>query len=108
MKYLATISFLMLAASAQAEAPPPAKLPLKLLADVPLSGRATRWDYASLDERSGMLFLAHMGDDVVTVFDTRAQRVVADIPGISNVHGVLAIPELGRVYATATGSNQVV
>jgi YVTN family beta-propeller protein len=27
---------------------------------------------------------------------------------VSKVHGVLAIPELGRVYASATGSNEVV
>jgi len=30
------------------------------------------------------------------------------IDGISKVHGVLAIPELARVYASATGSNEVV
>lgn len=83
-------------------------LPLTTVADIPLTGRTTRWDYASLDESSGLLFLAHLGDSVVTVFDTKAQRIVADIPGIRDVHGVLAIPELGRVYASATGSNEVV
>ena len=83
-------------------------LPLKTLADVPLTGHATRWDYASLDPRTHLLFIAHMGDSVVTVFDTRTQAVVADIPNIGDVHGVLAIPELGRVYASSTGSNEVV
>ena len=28
------------------------------------------------------------------VFDTRARRVVADLPGFSSVHGVIAVPEL--------------
>jgi YVTN family beta-propeller protein len=42
------------------------------------------------------------------VFDTKNQRVVANVPSISDVHGLLAVPELGRVYATATGSNEVV
>jgi hypothetical protein len=42
------------------------------------------------------------------VFDTRAQRVVTRIEGISKVHGVLAVPELARVYVSATGSNEVV
>ncbi len=83
-------------------------LPLSKVTDVPLTGQATRWDYASLDASSGMLFMAHLGDSVVTVFDTRQLRVVADIPDIRDVHGVLAIPELGRVYASATGSNELV
>jgi DNA-binding beta-propeller fold protein YncE len=42
------------------------------------------------------------------VFDTQAQRVVARIDGVSKVHGVLVIPELGKVYASATGINEVV
>jgi YVTN family beta-propeller protein len=77
------------------------------MADVPLPGRTTRWDYASLDEGAGLLFLAHLGDSVVTVVDTKTQRVAAEIHGIDDVHGVLAIPELSRVYASATGTNEV-
>ncbi|MFZ6760352.1 YncE family protein [Undibacterium sp. Ji50W] len=83
-------------------------LPLTIVADIPLAGNTTRWDYASLDGNNGLLFLAHLGDSVVTVVDTKAQKVVADIPNIAGVHGVLVIPELGRVYASATGSNEVV
>jgi DNA-binding beta-propeller fold protein YncE len=54
------------------------------------------------------LFIAHLGDSAVIVFDTQAQRVVARIADVSKVHGVLAIPELGKVYASATGTNEVV
>lgn len=35
-------------------------------------------------------------------------RVVGRVVNVSSVHGVLAIPELGRVYASATGANEVV
>lgn len=83
-------------------------LPLTTVADAPLTGRTTRWDYASLEPIRHHLFLAHLGDGVVTVFDTRRQRVVADIPGVNQVHGVLAIPDLDRVYASATGTDEVV
>ncbi|HEY9132726.1 MAG TPA: hypothetical protein VIM98_13285 [Dyella sp.] len=78
------------------------------VADAPLTGGATRWDYASLDPVAHRLYLAHLGDSVVTVFDTQTQKVVADVPNISHVHGVLFVPELGRVYASATGTNEVV
>ena len=52
--------------------------------------------------------MAHLGAGTVLVFDTRALRVIAEIPGVAQVHGVLAIPALGRVYATATGTREVV
>ena len=70
---------------------------LQPVADIPLGGNTTRLDYESLDHGRHLLFIAHLGDSAVIVFDTQAQRVIARIPGISKVHGVLAIPELGRV-----------
>ncbi|HEY6823348.1 MAG TPA: YncE family protein [Steroidobacteraceae bacterium] len=84
--------------------------PLKLqpLADVPLGGHTTRLDYASLDPRRHLLFIAHLGDGVLIVFDTETQRVSRRIAGLSKVHGVLAIPELDTVYASATGTNEIV
>jgi DNA-binding beta-propeller fold protein YncE len=88
-------------------ASPPA-LPLVRVVDVALGGRATRLDYESVDAARHRLFIAHLGDSAVIVFDTQERRVVARIPGISDVHGVLAIPELGIVYASATGTNEVV
>ena len=83
-------------------------LPLKHVEDVPLPGRASRFDYESYDPGRHLLFIAHLGDSEVVVFDTLASRVVARIPGIAAVHGVLAVPELSRVYASATGSNEIV
>lgn len=83
-------------------------LPLKHVEDVPLPGRASRFDYESYDPGRHLLFIAHLGDSEVVVFDTLASRVVARIPGISSVHGVLVVPELSRVYASATGTNEIV
>ena len=83
-------------------------LPLRVLEDVPLPGATSRFDYESLDPRSGLLFIAHLGAGAVIVFDTRRRRVIKAIDGIASVHGVLAVPELGRVYASATGTNQII
>ncbi len=83
-------------------------LPLKQLADVPLGGRPTRLDYASLDPDRHLLFIAHLGDGEVVGFDTRAARVIARITDVALAHGVLAIPAMSRVYASATGSNEIV
>ncbi|MGE5625249.1 MAG: YncE family protein [Bacillota bacterium] len=94
----------MAAAAAQAAAP----LPLVQVKDVPLTGGTTRLDYASPDPRNGLLFLAHLGDSTVTVFDTGSDKVVKDIADVGHVHGVLVVPELDRVYASATRTDEVV
>ncbi len=83
-------------------------LPLRDVAEVPLGGRATRLDYASIDPIRHLLFIAHLGDSAVIVVDMDRRRVVARISGIRHAHGVLAVPELGVVYASATGSGEVV
>jgi DNA-binding beta-propeller fold protein YncE len=78
-----------------------------LLADVPLPGRPGRFDYQSLDGRSGRLYIAEMGAGGLIAFDTRTRRVVARAGGLPKATGVLAIPELQRVYVSAPGSHRV-
>src|SRR4051794_29315603 len=84
-----------------------AKLPLRALNDVPLTGRATRLDYQSFDPQSGRLYIAHLGDDMLTVFDVNAGKVIGDVRDLKRVHGVLAVPDIHRVYASATGTNEL-
>jgi YVTN family beta-propeller protein len=85
-----------------------AALPLRVLADVPLTGGTTRFDYQSLDSSGGRLYIAHLGSDLMTVFDVNKQTVAGDVKDLKRVHGVLAVPELHRVYASATGTNELV
>src|SRR5690242_15424197 len=68
---------------------------IKLVADSPLAGGSSRFDYQSFDEQQGRLYIAHLGAGSITVFDTKTQKVVANIEGLLGVHGVLAVPELG-------------
>jgi YVTN family beta-propeller protein len=82
-------------------------LPLSTLHDVPLTGGASRFDYQSFDPNSGRLYIAHLGDGVLTVFDVNKETVVGDIKDLPRVHGVIAVPELHRIYASATGSNEL-
>jgi len=102
---LALLLLPLLAGAVPRVSTPP--LRLRTIADVPLAGGSSRLDYESLDERTGLLFIAHLGAGIVSVFDTKTQRIVANIPHIAGVHGVLAVPALGRVYASATDDNQV-
>ena len=83
-----------------------APLPLKTVARAPLPGPDNRFDYQSVDSRAHRLYIAHMDADTLLVVDTRTRRVVKQIhaPG---VHGVIAVPSLGRVYASATNDHEV-
>jgi DNA-binding beta-propeller fold protein YncE len=83
-------------------------LPLQTLQDVPLVGGTGRLDYESLDDDADRLYIAHLGSDSVIVFDTKHDRVVTTIPGTASVRGVLAVPDLQRVYAAAQGTQDIV
>jgi YVTN family beta-propeller protein len=62
----------------------------------------------SVDPSGRSLVLAHLGDSSVVVVDMRDKSVRGRIGRVAQVHGVLAVPELGRIFATATGSNELV
>jgi YVTN family beta-propeller protein len=80
---------------------------LRKVTEVPLPGPAVRFDYQSLDTSQGRLYIAHMNANQLVVFDTKKRVVIANLDGFSSVHGVWAIPELGRVYASVTGEHKV-
>src|SRR5215472_9100393 len=107
MKSLGMLVITFVAALAAVSTIQTEKLPLRILRDAPLSGGSSRLDYQSLDSSGGRLYIAHLGDNLMTVVDTNTQSVVGDVRGLSRVHGVLAVPELHRVYASATGSNEL-
>lgn len=83
------------------------RAPLTLVADIPLPGPAVRFDYQSFDPSTGRLYIAHMNANQLLVFDTRKREVVANLDGFPSAHGVWAVPELGRVYVSATGEHKV-
>ena len=80
---------------------------LRQIADIPLTGGGSRFDYQSIDEQTGQLYIAHLGAGRLIAFDTKTRKITADIADLPGEHGVLAIPSLSRVYASATDANQV-
>jgi DNA-binding beta-propeller fold protein YncE len=87
---------------------PAADQPLKKAAEIPLPDSATRFDYQSIDPTTGRLYLSHMGAGKLIVFDTKTNKIVANLDGYKTVTGVLAVPEEGKLYASAAGIHEVV
>ncbi len=81
---------------------------LRTVRDIPLQGNTSRFDYQSFDPQTHWLYIAHLGDGTATVYDTSSGAVVGEIKDVPGVHGVIAVPELGKIYATATDKNQLV
>lgn len=81
---------------------------LKEVAEIRLPGPAVRFDYQSLDQKNGRLYIAHMNADQLVVFDTEKRQVIANLDGFKRVHGVVAVPEAARVFASATGEHQMI
>ena len=84
-----------------------AELGLEFVTDIPLSGGNTRFDYQSIDESKRRLYIAHLGANMVTVVDIDARQVVKNITDIPRPHGILAVPQLNKVYVSATGDDEI-
>jgi DNA-binding beta-propeller fold protein YncE len=80
--------------------------PLRTVARVPLSGPSVRFDYTSLDPNTNKLWISHMNASQLLAFDVRTRKIVKTIPA-PGVHGVIAVPSLGRVFASATDAREV-
>src|SRR5882724_4735388 len=80
---------------------------LKNVADIPLPGGATRFDYCTLDAAAGRLYFSHMGDGKLMVFDIRAEKLITNLPGFPTMTGVLVVPPLHRVYGSVTKNHEV-
>jgi DNA-binding beta-propeller fold protein YncE len=73
-----------------------------------LPAPSSRFDYADIDTTTHRLFLAQLGASRLLEIDTGSQRVVRIITGLSDVQGVIVVAALHRVFATATGTNELV
>jgi DNA-binding beta-propeller fold protein YncE len=86
----------------------PPSLPLRAITDLPLGGRSPRFDYQTIDPAARRLYIAHQGDGTILIVDLAHPRILGRIGDLPNVHGVLVVPALHRLFATATALHQLV
>lgn len=86
----------------------PAHAGLRVVAEIPLPGPATRFDYQSFDPATRRLYINHMDAGETLVFSVDSGRIAGRIRGVPRATGVLAIPSLHRVYVSAAGAHEVV
>jgi DNA-binding beta-propeller fold protein YncE len=81
---------------------------LTLVADVPLPGGATRFDYQEVDAARGQLVVAHMNDNAVLVLDLADGSVRTQLTNIPTPRGVAVADDAGLIFVTSTPSRLVV
>ena len=86
----------------------PSTLPLQFVRDVVMPGPAARFDYQDVDVDARRLYVAHLGANDVDVVNLDALEPMGTVPGVADVHGVRLAPDLHRLFATATGTDEVV
>jgi len=83
-------------------------LPLVLVAEVPLPGKAVRFDYQDIDPSTKRLFIAHMSDDAVVVVSAVDGSLLKVMPRIPTPRGVVVAADAKRVFVTSSPSQLVI
>ena len=106
---LAALS-LLLAFCRGAESSPasPASQRLVLVADVPLPGRAVRFDYQDIDAANQRLFIAHMNDASVVVVSTVDGKLLKVLGNVPTPRGVAVAESVKRVFVTSSPGKLVI
>ena len=77
----------------------------RMIAQYPIGGNDTGYDYLRVDAPTRRVFVAH--SNRVEVLDADTGRKVGEISGMHGVHGIELIPELGKGY-TSNGLDRTV
>jgi DNA-binding beta-propeller fold protein YncE len=83
------------------------RLPLVFVADVPLPGGATRFDYQEIDTAQAHLVIAHMNDGAVVIANLSDGSPVKQLTGIPVARGIAVADGAGLIFATSS-PNQLV
>jgi DNA-binding beta-propeller fold protein YncE len=78
-----------------------------LVGDFALGPAVDRADYESIDTTTQRLYIANMGGGQLLVFDIAHDRLIAQMHGFPKITGVLAAPEVHKIYASVPGSGLV-
>lgn len=95
-------ALIALTGCATSAGPPSASFAVAAHWSVPGEGR---WDLLDVDPAAHRLYLSR--SDRVQVLDTRTGKLVGEIHDTDGVHGIAAVPALGRGYATDGRSDRV-
>jgi DNA-binding beta-propeller fold protein YncE len=108
LKLFAPPHVLIMALIAAVSLPASATGPVYVLENATtLPSTNSSWDYLSLDQAGGRLFIARRLDGL-TVFDINTKTVLSTVENSKGANGALLLPEFNRVYTAMTDGTVLV
>jgi hypothetical protein len=65
-----------------------------------------RFDYLAVDEEDHYVLSAHLGPGLLYVVDTKTDKVVKTIPGLSGITGLEYVPGFHKIYTSNWGEEK--
>jgi DNA-binding beta-propeller fold protein YncE len=72
--------------------------PLKLLDTIQSKGASGPLDHLLVDSGHGRLFVANQSNDTLDVVDLKTNKLVKQVPGQKEIHGIAYAPDLDRIF----------
>jgi YVTN family beta-propeller protein len=77
--------------------------PLKLVATIQLKGASGPLDHLLVDAKHTRLFVANQSNDTLDVVDLKTNKLVKQVPGQKQIHGIAYAPALDRIFVGSGG-----
>src|SRR6266436_3401591 len=74
------------------------RLPLERVATIPLKGVAGTLDHLGADFDNSRLFVANESNNTLDVVDLKHNRLVKQVPGQKEIHGIAYARDLNRIF----------
>jgi YVTN family beta-propeller protein len=72
--------------------------PLKRVSTIQLKGASGPLDHLLVDSKHARLFVANQSNDTLDVVDLKTNKLVKQIPGQKEIHGIAYAPKLDRIF----------
>src|SRR5262249_5001326 len=72
--------------------------PLKRVGTIQLKGASGPLDHLLVDAKHARLFVANQSNDTLDVVDLKTNKLLKQIPGQKEIHGIAYVPDLDRIF----------
>jgi hypothetical protein len=72
--------------------------PLERVATIDLKGESGPLDHLFVDAKNSRLFVANQSNNTLDVVDLKSNKLVKQISGQKQIHGIVYLPDLDRIY----------
>ena len=105
---LVLVGLLLLAGCRKSSEPPPPPLSLPTVEDIALPGGAGRFGRQEIDTTRRRLYVTNPGRNRIDVVDIDGMTTTGSIEGLPEVRAVRLAPDLGKLFATVTGADELI